>query len=152
MANNVQVVKTIPEHGSCFVCGSQNPGNLGVRLQLLDDRTITTQTTFSLAQQGPPGFAHGGASAALLDEVMGCGVWVAGFQAAAVELNIYYHKPVPLNRCVTVNGRVKEKEGRAIHTQGEIRLPDGTIAVTAKGVYVKAPQLFKAMFDDILPS
>ena len=99
------------------------------------------------SQQGPPNFAHGGASAALVDEAMGAAVWRAGNTVVAVNLNVDYLKPVPLHQEIEVTGRVAqvEEDGKVVRASGEIRLPDGEIAVSASGTYVNAPQFFEKM-------
>ena len=140
-----KVIQTLPEHGSCFICGQENPKSLGVRWNLMEDHSISTHVTLDLAQQGPPGFAHGGASAALLDEAMGTSVWAAGHQVVAVNLQVNYLKPLPLNQEVWVRAQMERVEGHAVYAKSSISLMDGTILVTGEGVYVEAPQLF----DDI---
>ncbi|NPA92151.1 MAG: PaaI family thioesterase [Chloroflexi bacterium] len=134
--------RPLPDHGPCFVCGHSNPHSIGVQWFVLPDGRITAQVTFSEAQQGPPGFAHGGASAAVLDEAMGAAVWSAGHTVVAVNLNVDYHLPVPLGVPVQVEARITGQEGKALHTQAELRLPDGQVAVSARGIYVEAPHLF----------
>lgn len=148
----MKILQTLPEHGSCFICGSENPKNLGVHWNLMEDRSISTRVTLDLAQQGPPGFAHGGASAALMDEAMGSAVWSAGHQVMSVNLNVNYLKPLPLNQPVVVNGRIDRIEGRAIHTRASIQLEDGTDLVTGTGVYVEAPQFFTELWQHLKPS
>lgn len=138
-------MELLPEHGKCFVCGTKNPHGIGIRWYLRDDGTVYGQITLTEAQQGPPGHAHGGASAALLDEAMGLTAWYAGYRVLSVELNVEYLHPVPLGTPVTVTGRMAGKKGRAIHARGEIRLPDGTLAVEGRGVFVDAPKLLKLM-------
>ncbi len=142
MSTDNKIIRTLPEHGWCFICGSTNPHSLNVRWNLLEDRSILAEVTLTLAQQGPPGYAHGGASAALLDEAMGTAVWAAGHQVVAVNLEVAYQKPVPLDQSIQVTGQVGEKEGRAVHARAEIRLRDGSLAVAGHGVYVEAPQFF----------
>ena len=137
----------LPEHGSCFVCGTQNPNNMGVTWYLQEDGKVQTNINLTKAQQGPPNLAHGGASAALLDEAMGASVWQAGYRAAAVNLNVNFHHPLPLGLLVTVTGWVQTVSNKKILTQGEIRLPDGMVAVTAEGIYVVAPQLFSSLIN-----
>ena len=107
-----------------------------------DDGVMTSEFTLGEAQQGPPGHAHGGASAAILDETMGLVVWAAGLKVAAVNIEINYHKPVPLHQPLTLEARVVEHDGRKAFSSGEIRLPDGTVAVSGRGIYVIAPKLF----------
>lgn len=138
-------MQPLPEHGYCFVCGKQNTRGIGVTWYTKEDGSIFTEIILTNAQQGPPGIAHGGASAALLDEAMGAAVWRAGFRAAAVNLNTNYIKPVPLEVKVRVAGVFIEKKGKHIFAQGEIRLPDGTVAVKGKGIYVEAPHLFNEL-------
>ncbi len=115
---------------------------MGLTLWVDDDGLMTSEFTLGKAQQGPPGFAHGGASAAILDEAMGLVVWAAGFQVAAVNLEINYHKPLPLFQPMKLEARITQKDERKIFSTGELRLPNGEIAVSGRGIYVIAPQLF----------
>ncbi|HBG74180.1 MAG: hypothetical protein A2X25_03950 [Chloroflexi bacterium GWB2_49_20] len=151
MADPKKIIRALPEHGWCFVCGRDNPKSLEVRWNLMEDQSISTQVTLDLSQQGPPGFAHGGASAALLDEAMGSAVWSAGYQVAAVNLQVNYLKPLPLNQPIRVNANIEKTEGRAVHANSSISLEDGTILVTGHGVYVEAPFLFEKIWKHINP-
>jgi acyl-coenzyme A thioesterase PaaI-like protein len=135
-------MKQLPEHGVCFVCGKANPHSIGVTWFLDEGGEIFANAILSEAQQGPPGFAHGGASAAVLDEAMGAAVWQAGYSVAAVNLTIDYRHPVPLGQAVTVHARITERDEHKIFASGEITLSDGTVAVSGRGIYVEAPQLF----------
>lgn len=137
------MIKKIPEHGSCFVCGSENPHSMGVTWYQNETGAIQTTMVFTLAHQGPPAHAHGGASAAVLDEAMGAAVWSAGYSVVAVNLEINYKLPVPLGQNIVIEARIAEVKPRKILTTSEMRLPDGSIAVTGRGIYVEAPHLFK---------
>ncbi len=139
-------MEPLPEHGSCFVCGHANPHNIGMTWYGREDGAVVGDVTLTEAQQGPPGYAHGGASAALLDEAMGAAVWRAGYAVAAVNLEVEYHRPVPLGQPIYVEGAVIEKDGRAVRARGEIRLVDGTVAVAGRGIYVEALHLFDRLF------
>jgi acyl-coenzyme A thioesterase PaaI-like protein len=75
----------IREHGSCFVCGKANPNSIGVEWYLVDDKKIEANFIFTIHHQGPPGFVHGGATAAVLDEAMGLAIWQAGYHAVTVN-------------------------------------------------------------------
>lgn len=135
--------RKLPDHGWCFVCGSENPHSIGVTWWIDDEGILTSEFTLNNAQQGPPDHAHGGASAAILDEAMGLVVWAAGLKVAAVNLEINYHKPLPLHQSLMLEARITEKDERKIFSTGEIKLPDGTTAVSGRGIYVVAPQLFE---------
>lgn len=134
-------MKQLPEHGMCFTCGTENPHGIGIKWFLREDRSVYGEIALSEYQQGPPGHSHGGATAALIDEAMGLSVWAAGYGVVCVNLNVDFRKPVPLGVPITITGRVVGKEGKAVHTAGEIILPDGEIAVAGRGVYVEAPHL-----------
>ena len=137
--------RKLPEHGFCFVCGSENPHSIGLTWWIDDAGIMTSEFTLNEAQQGPPGHGHGGASAAILDEAMGLVVWAAGVKAAAVNIQINYHKPLPLYQPLTLEARITAREETKTLSEGEIRLADGTIAVSGRGIYVSAPQLFGAI-------
>jgi len=135
--------RKLPEHGWCFVCGSENPHSIGLSWWVDEEGILTSEFSLNKAQQGPPGIAHGGASAAILDEAMGLVVWAAGMSVAAVNIEINYHLPLPLGRPLRLESRITEKDERKIFSAGEIRLEDGRVAVSGRGIYVAAPQLFE---------
>ncbi len=135
--------RKLPEHGWCFVCGHDNPHSIGLTWRVDDEGIITSEFILNQAQQGPPGHAHGGASAAILDEAMGLVVWAAGHKVAAVKLEINYHTPLPLATAVSLEARITQMDEHKIFSTGQIFLPDKTVAVSGKGIYVVAPQLFE---------
>ena len=118
---------------------------MGLAWVVDDVGVLTSEFRLNEAQQGPPGHAHGGASAAILDEAMGLVVWAAGHKVAAVNLEINYHKPLPLNQPLTLEARIIQTDERKIFSTGEIKLADSTIAVSGRGIYVIAPQLFESV-------
>lgn len=134
--------RQVPYHGWCFVCGDENPHSIGITW-FIEDGVMTSEFTLNEAQQGPPGHAHGGASAAILDEAMGLVVWAAGHKVAAVNLEINYHKPLPLHQPLTLEAKISQMDERKIFSVGEIRLADSTVAVSGRGIYVAAPKLFE---------
>ena len=136
-------MKKIPEHGPCFVCGTENPHSVGITWFENETGAIQANMVFTTAHQGPPAHVHGGASAAVLDEAMGAAVWRAGYSVVAVNLEINYKKPIPLGENIVIEARIGEVKPHKILTTSEIRLQDGTLAVTGRGIYVEAPHLFK---------
>jgi uncharacterized protein (TIGR00369 family) len=137
--------RRLPEHGWCFVCGRANPHSIGLSWWIDEAGALSADFALSAAQQGPPGHAHGGASAAILDEAMGLAVWAAGLRVAAVNLEVNYHQPLPLGENLTVEARITERDETKIFAMGEIRLPDGSAAVSGRGIYVAAPHLFESV-------
>lgn len=133
----------IEDHGICYVCGSSNPDGIGLNWYSDDKNTIYSDFKLDASQQGPPGYAHGGASAAIMDEAMGAAIWRSGFNVAVVNLELNYKHPLPLGQPLKIEARFTEREGRKIYATGEIRLTDGTLAVSGAGIYIEAPYLFE---------
>jgi uncharacterized protein (TIGR00369 family) len=145
-------MRKLPEHGSCFVCGTSNPHALGLIWYADSDGNIYAEFTFDESQQGPPAHVHGGASAAVLDEAMGAAVWVAGLQVVAARLEVDYKRPIPLGQKVSIRARISERQERKTFATAEISLADGQIAVAGKGIYAPAPHLFtNTKFENIQP-
>lgn len=138
----INMKRQLPYHGWCFVCGHENPHSIGITMFVDDDGVLSSEFTLNEAQQGPPGYTHGGASAAILDEAMGLVVWAAGHKVAAVNLEINYHKPLPLMQPLTLEARIVQRDERKVFSTGEIKLADSTVAVSGRGIYVVAPKLF----------
>ena len=69
----------------------------------------------------------------------------AGHPVVVANLNLNYHKPVPLGEEVEVWGQVTmvEEGEKVVRAAGEIRLADGHTAVSAAGLFVRAPRFFE---------
>ena len=114
---------------------------LGARFVVEDDGSVSATVTVAETQEGPPGYAHGGALATLLDEAMGAAAWYAGYRVLAVHLGIDYKRPAPVGAEVRVHGQVERREGRKAFTSGTITLGDGMVAVNGSGIFVDAPNV-----------
>ncbi len=138
-------MKKVPEHGPCFICGSQNPGNIGLTWWEQEDGTIVSDYVLTERQQGGNGMSHGGATAAVLDEVMGVAVWRAGHPVATLKLEVEYRLPILVGSHVQVKGSIVDQIERVIRARGEIILDNGQgeIAAVGRAVFVEAPHLFE---------
>ena len=133
------VVKKHNAGRGCFVCGVKNPFGLHTDFFELEDGTLAARVTPSEHHQSYPGRLHGGVSAALLDETIGRAISISepDTWAVTVEICVRYKKLVPYGVALTVTGRVVENNRRLFAGEGEILLPDGTVAVTATAKYMK---------------
>ena len=136
-----RVVKKHNAARHCFVCGVENPFGLHTDFYELEDGTIAARVTAKEEHQSYPGRVHGGISTALLDETIGRSINVTEPDAWAVtaEITTCYKKPVPYGVPLTVVGKVLKNSRRLFTAEGAIILPDGEVAVTATGKYVKLP-------------
>ena len=126
--------KKLPGHGSCFICGEDNPKNIGITY-FLDGENVVTEFTPTLSEQGPPNHTHGGCIAAVLDETMGAVAWCAGHKVVAARLEIDYKKMVPLNEKVYVKAWVEKVEGRKVFTKSELTNKEQVLA-TGTGLFL----------------
>ena len=121
----------------CFACGNDNPD--GMRLKFYVDETAHHAICqFKLARryQGPPGHAHGGIIATILDEAMGKINRLSRVVALTRSMKVDYLKPVPLGKWLTVIGRAQGVEGREHTNVAEITDDQGKILARSTGVFV----------------
>lgn len=136
-----------PNSYDCVVCGVRNHGGLKAvfynTLSENDEAEILVRFTARSVHQGYPGRVHGGLAAGVLDEAI-CRAINAGnvdgdatVWGVAVDLSTRFVKPVPLDVELTARGRITRDRGRLFEGSGEIYLPNGSVAVTAKGRYAR---------------
>jgi uncharacterized protein (TIGR00369 family) len=122
----------------CFGCGAANPA--GMKLSFaLDLDTHRTRGHFTLGSNyaGGGGFAHGGIIAVILDEAMGKISRIADEKAVTAEMDIEYHKPVPVDVPIIVEGWQEEEKGRNRFRVAEIRDQQGNLLARGKARFVQ---------------
>ena len=121
-----------------YVSGAPAGQRLRVRyFRRLQDGALTGRAWFGPGTLGPPGHAHGGASAALLDEAMGFCCWLAGHRVVAVHIEVDFRGLVPLGTVTTLEAAVERVEGRKVFPRARLRLPDGTLAAESTGIFLE---------------
>ncbi|MDR0425445.1 MAG: PaaI family thioesterase [Clostridiales Family XIII bacterium] len=123
----------------CLVCGDHNELSLNTRFYELDNGEVAAVFRTEEWHQSYPGRVHGGMSAAVLDETIGRALCVTEPEiwGVTIELELKYRKPVPTGAVLTAVGRITRNTRKIFEGTGEILLPDGTVAVEAKGKYFK---------------
>ncbi|XP_053134602.1 acyl-coenzyme A thioesterase THEM4-like isoform X3 [Hemicordylus capensis] len=88
--------------------------------------------------EGPPGLAHGGSIATILDSTLGgCAITIVG-KVMTANLNINYRSPVPLRSVVLVDCKLESIEGRKVLVSGQVRGTDGqTLHAEATALFIK---------------
>jgi acyl-coenzyme A thioesterase PaaI-like protein len=119
-----------PNSDMCFVCGRKNP--VGLYLSFYDNGVdeIYSDYTVAARYQGYPGIVHGGILAAMLDEVVARVSMIGDPHhfMMSVKLEVLYRHPVPVETPLRITGRIVRLRGRLGKAQGQINLPDGTVA------------------------
>lgn len=104
------------------------------------DRALVGRVWFGAAAFGPPGFAHGGVVAFVLDEAMGSAAWLAGYPCVAANLNIDFKEMTPLGRDCSIEASVDEVRSNRLTLTATLSL-DGLVLVRGRGVF---PRLSRA--------
>jgi uncharacterized protein (TIGR00369 family) len=125
---------------NCFVCGQHNDFGLKCKFYETENDEIIALFTPELRHQSYPGITHGGISAAILDETIGRAIMARYDEqvwGVTVDLRIRYRKPVPYDVQLKAVGRITEERGPFFEGSGEILLPNGDVAVSCSGKYMK---------------
>jgi acyl-coenzyme A thioesterase PaaI-like protein len=98
------------------------------------DGSTWAEVDLGAAYEGPPGCAHGGVSALLLDHLMGVTASQMGRVTLTGTLTLKYLNPLPLGR-VRLDGRISGEEGRKVFVEATISGQAG-IALEATGIFI----------------
>jgi len=139
MAPQVRAAQNVSR--MCMVCGIENAAGLHARFFELDNGELVGVFRPRTEHQGYPGRLHGGLASTILDETIGRAINLTDPRAwgVTVELTVRYRKPVPLDGDVVAHARITKDSGRLFEGTGEILLDDGTVAVEARGRYLRLP-------------
>lgn len=121
----------------CFACGKDNPA--GMRLKFFfDEENRQAVCNFKLTKRytGPPGHAHGGIIATILDEAMGKINKLRSVVALTKSMSVEYLRPVPLRQSLTVVGREQQVSGREHTNVAEILNEQGEILARSTGKFI----------------
>ncbi len=132
-------IKKQPNARDCFICGVKNEIGLKARFYENENKEVEVYFTPNDDYQGYPGRLHGGIAASILDEAIGRAsqtidpnVW-----GVTTELKLKYRKPIPLNVELKAVCRIAKDHRMMYEGTGEIYTPDGKVAVSAVGRYMK---------------
>jgi uncharacterized protein (TIGR00369 family) len=129
--------KPKPRKNHCFGCGHDNPQGMQLKFSL-DEESRQAVCHFKLSRKytGPPGHAHGGIIATILDEAMGKVNKFRGVLALTGSMEIKYLKPVPLGQPLTVTGSEQNVDGRRHINMAEIRNATGEVLARSTGTFI----------------
>jgi acyl-coenzyme A thioesterase PaaI-like protein len=121
----------------CFACGKDNAHGMHLKFSL-DEATRKAICHFKLTGRytGPPGHAHGGIIATILDEAMGKVNKFREVLALTSAMDVRYLKPVPLRTMLTVTGYEQSVEGRKHINVAEISNENGDVLARSVGTFI----------------
>jgi uncharacterized protein (TIGR00369 family) len=121
----------------CFACGKNNPD--GMRLKFAYDKERDCfLCRFRLRKRftGPPGHAHGGIIATILDEAMGKVNRLREVVALTSQITVDYLRPVPLNRPLRVESREISVRGRRHINMAEILNDKNEVLARSRSTFI----------------
>ena len=118
-----------------FVGGPFNAFAMGARYWRDGDGS-RGRVTLGRAYEGPPGRVHGGAVAALFDEVMGATLRVLGTRAYTGRLAVDFLRAAPLDVMLDLRGWLVRREGRRLYLAGEAAV-EGVAFARAEATFVE---------------
>jgi acyl-coenzyme A thioesterase PaaI-like protein len=122
-------------HGNAVV-GLRNP--LAVPVTVVQDKSAgraSAEFELNALYEGPPGQVHGGVVALVLDQVFGEAAAAGGTPGMTGTLTLRYLLNTPLGPC-SAEAWVDRKDGVKTIVKGELRRADGTVTVTAEGIFI----------------
>lgn len=127
----------LPPHTSgCMVCGPDAPTGYHLRPERQGDEVVA-EFTFGPEQMGGPNLAHGGAVAAVCDDVLGHVIRLVGVAAVTRRLEVDYRRPVVLGERHRLRARLDGTEGRKLWISGEATGADGAVRFSARGLFIR---------------
>ena len=99
-------------------------------------RRIVGRFVLGKEYEGGSGFLHGGIIATLIDEAMGKVNRFREVLAVTAELNVEYHRPVPVDAPIVVEAYETKQEGSNLHHECEIRTEAGKLLARGQGRFV----------------
>jgi len=103
-----------------FVSGDPEGNRFRTRYYRDAGQHLHARIWFGPETQGPPGHAHGGSIAAVMDEALGLAAWAEGYPVVVGNLNVSFKNMLPLLKVVTLESKVVSVEGRKIMVHGRL--------------------------------
>lgn len=124
-----------PHH--CFGCGLTNRSGLRLKFFVDDQQQVVCRARLARRFEGPPGHAHGGVIATLLDEAMSKANRQFGVLAMTRQMEVEYLKPVPLGVRLLLTGRHAGAEGRKHNCEAELTNEKGELLARGKALFIE---------------
>jgi acyl-coenzyme A thioesterase PaaI-like protein len=122
----------------CGACREASLCRLGVGRERLDDDDVAI---FELEcppdQEGGPNVAHGGWTAAVMDEMLGHVPLLHDQMSVTATLTVNFKKPVPVKRPLAGRAWIDKIDGSKWFISGELLLlPGRSVLATATGIWI----------------
>ncbi len=131
-----------PHNPRCYVCGPENPCTTHATYTRVGDR-VHVALRLDERHEGAPGFVHGGALSAVMDDVLGAVLWVIARPAVTARLEVDYRRPAFIDQDYVGEAWCERIDGRKLHLRGELRNAEGEVVAEGAALFLEvAPEHF----------
>lgn len=102
-----------------------------------EDGALVGKAWFGPWCEGPPGHAHGGSMASVLDDAIGKVGWLNGHRVVAARITVHFRRLLPLGTDATIEAWIDHVDGRKVHTRGHLLGDDGKPFAEAEGLFIE---------------
>ncbi|RLA85049.1 MAG: PaaI family thioesterase [Deltaproteobacteria bacterium] len=125
-------MEELRKDGTCFVCGSENPRGLKIRVRRWE-KGATFEFEADGVFRGWNKYLHGGVISLLFDELLGWTSRYFGYKALTARLEVRYRRPVPVGSRLTFRGELEGERKGVLFIRTLALFEDGTVAAEGKG-------------------
>ncbi len=138
----------------CYVCGTENQHSLNVSVPFdIENGEVEFTHHFQGFEKGAPGkkrLVHGGAIAAIMDEVQGVLAHHVGHLVMTDQLHIRYHKGTVLAEPVKIQAIVTTVRKRRLYTRATMHNEAGDLLVSSSAKWFLLPdRMIKKTFQEV---
>jgi acyl-coenzyme A thioesterase PaaI-like protein len=123
-------LEKIKQNPLCFGCGKANPHSLKMTF-LRDGEIGKAEFLPKKYHQSWPGYVHGGALMAALDEGIGWAVFNQGIYAVTAKIEIRFKSMARLGEPLIVSSRIIRKTSRTVEVEARMNRRDDSLVVEA---------------------
>lgn len=127
--------------GLCSGCHTLGECRLGIQSEvLLADGVVVSEVVCPPEQEGGPRVAHGGWTAAAMDEMVGHTLLLRDELAVTGSITVKFVKPVPLDLPLIGRAWIVARDGRKVTVRATLELAQSAaILAEAEAIMVKRP-------------
>ena len=122
-----------------FVSGEPDGNRFRTRYYRDAEQHLHARIWFGPETEGPPGHAHGGSIAAVMDEALGLAAWAAGYPIVVGNLNVSFRAMLPIKKVVTLESQVVSVEGRKVMVHGKLFCDEETVYAEGQCLCITIP-------------
>ena len=126
-----------PSESPSFVSGDAASSRIRIAyFRRADEHHLYARVWFGPGAEGPPGHAHGGAMASVLDEAMGGVCWMNHHHVLAARLSVTFLRPLPVETHTTVEAWIVSIDGRKVSPRARLRDEMGRVVAESDGLFI----------------